>query len=55
MPINVGTKISEYQHVMKVGVNYKFGGPVMAASKTDLQTSEASGELDFPARGLVLF
>jgi outer membrane immunogenic protein len=24
-PVNVGTKISEYQHVVKVGVNYRFG------------------------------
>ncbi len=24
-PITLGTKIREYQHVMKVGVNYRFG------------------------------
>jgi hypothetical protein len=25
VPIDVGTSIREYQHVVKVGVNYRFG------------------------------
>jgi hypothetical protein len=24
-PVDIGTKIREYQHVVKVGVNYRFG------------------------------
>jgi opacity protein-like surface antigen len=25
VPIEIGTKVREYQHVVKVGVNYRFG------------------------------